>query len=67
MGIRDRRYLWKKPVKLDNSKLAAFLGAEPHTPLDIAVRATLSELGCIDANVRVSRSANVTLTEGTIS
>ncbi|MEQ8327207.1 MAG: NAD(P)H-binding protein [Parvibaculum sp.] len=65
--MREMRYLWKKPVKLDNSKLAAFLGAEPHTPLDIAVRATLSELGCIDANVRVSRSANVTLTEGTIS
>ena len=47
--MREMRYLWKKPVRLDNTKLVAFLGHEPHTPLDIAVRATLVDLGCIDA------------------
>ena len=34
-------------VRLDNAKLIAFLGAEPHTPLDAAVRASLVELGCL--------------------
>ncbi len=30
-------WLWKHPLRLDNSKLVALLGAEPHTPLDEAV------------------------------
>lgn len=47
--MREMRYLWKKPVRLDNAKLVAFLGHEPHTSLDIAARATLADLGCIDA------------------
>ena len=65
--MREMRYLWKKPVKLDNSKLVAFLGHEPHTPLDVAVRATLSGLGCIDmADIRMSNPANADLTKGTI-
>jgi nucleoside-diphosphate-sugar epimerase len=44
--ILEMRYLWKKPVKLDNARLLALLGEEPHTPLDTAVRAALSGLGC---------------------
>ena len=28
------RYLWKRPIGLDNAKLVAFLGEEPATPLD---------------------------------
>jgi len=43
----EMRYLWREPVKLDNRKLVAFLGAEPHTDLDEAVRATLAGLGCL--------------------
>lgn len=43
----EMRYLWKVPVKLDNRKLVAFLGEEPHTPLDQALRATLRGLGCL--------------------
>jgi len=43
----ELRYLWQTPVRLDNSKLMAFLGAEPHTPLDQAVRASLIGLGCL--------------------
>lgn len=38
------RYLWRAPVRLDNAKLVAFLGEEPHTPLGEAVRRTLAAL-----------------------
>jgi hypothetical protein len=34
-------------VSLDNAKLVAALGAEPHTPVDQAVAATLAGLGCL--------------------
>ena len=33
----EMRYLWNTPVELDNSKLCAFIGAEPHTPLAEAI------------------------------
>ncbi|HYQ15236.1 MAG TPA: SDR family NAD(P)-dependent oxidoreductase [Polyangiaceae bacterium] len=42
----EMRYLWQRPLRLDNRKLRAFLGAEPHTPLDQALRMTLDALGC---------------------
>ncbi len=38
------RYLWTTPVRLDNSKLIAFLGSEPHTPLQDALKTTLRAL-----------------------
>ena len=40
----EMRYLWNRPIGLDNAKLVAFLGAEPHTDLDTAVRAALGDL-----------------------
>jgi nucleoside-diphosphate-sugar epimerase len=43
----ELRYLWQRSVRLENAKLVAFLGAEPHTPIDAAVRATLTGLGCL--------------------
>jgi nucleoside-diphosphate-sugar epimerase len=43
----ELRYLWQHPVRLDNAKLVAFLGAEPHTPIDAAAHATLVGLGCL--------------------
>jgi nucleoside-diphosphate-sugar epimerase len=46
----ELRYLWQQPVRLDNAKLVAFLGAEPHTPLDEAVRTTLIGLGSLRGN-----------------
>lgn len=46
-GLHEMRRLWRVPVRLDNARLVAALGAEPHTPLDIAVRATLGGLGCL--------------------
>lgn len=45
--MREMRYLWQTPVRLDNSKLTAFLGREPHTPLDMAVTASLAGLDCL--------------------
>lgn len=42
------RYLWERPLRMGNAKLVAFLGHEPHTPLDEAVRVTLQGLGCLD-------------------
>jgi len=44
--VLEMRYLWTTPVKLDNHKLVAFLGEEPHTDLDTALRRTLQGLGC---------------------
>jgi nucleoside-diphosphate-sugar epimerase len=37
----EMRYLWRVPVCLDNSKLVALTGKEPHTPLGEAVRKSL--------------------------
>jgi nucleoside-diphosphate-sugar epimerase len=42
----EMRYLWSRTMLLDNRKLVAFLGSEPHTPTDEALRATLAGLGC---------------------
>jgi len=43
----EMRYLWRTPVRLDNRRLLATLGEEPRTPLDTAVRETLSAMGCL--------------------
>ncbi|MDH7798259.1 MULTISPECIES: NAD-dependent epimerase/dehydratase family protein [unclassified Beijerinckia] len=45
----EMKYLWQMPVRMQNGRLLAALGAEPHTPLDAAVQATLAGLGCMDA------------------
>lgn len=45
----EMRYLWKRPLRLDNAKLTAFLGEEPHTPTDRAVAVALDTLGCLKA------------------
>lgn len=45
----EMRYLWSRTLLLDNSKLVRFLGREPHTPLDQALRTTLVGLGCVSA------------------
>ena len=43
--LAEMRPFWRHPVRLDNRRLVAFLGEEPHTPLDVAVRATMEGLG----------------------
>ncbi|WP_117193703.1 NAD-dependent epimerase/dehydratase family protein [Rhizobium terrae] len=46
--LSEMRYLWKEPLRMNNGKLAAFLGEEPSTPIDEAVRAALADLGCLN-------------------
>jgi nucleoside-diphosphate-sugar epimerase len=48
--MREMRYLWREPVRMDNARLMAALGQEPHTPLDEALEATLVGLGCFTAS-----------------
>lgn len=45
--MQEMRYLWQTPLLLDNRRLVATLGREPHTPLEQAVEATLVDLGCL--------------------
>ena len=39
--VIEMRYLWREEIRLDNRRLVAFLGEEPHAPLDAAVAETL--------------------------
>jgi nucleoside-diphosphate-sugar epimerase len=61
--MREMRYLWREPLRMDNSRLVAFLGEEPHTPLDEAMKTTLVGLGCLplatSAAPRGARPASV--------
>ncbi|MDO3431569.1 NAD(P)H-binding protein [Rhizobium sp. CBN3] len=45
--IKEMRYLWKVPLRMNNAKLVAELSKEPQTPIDEAVRASLVALGCL--------------------
>lgn len=45
--LLEMRYLWQTPLRMSNAKLVAFLGSEPHTPVEEAVRATLVDLKCL--------------------
>ena len=38
----EMRYLWQVPIQLDNTKLRALIGTEPHTCLEDALAATLN-------------------------
>ncbi len=55
--MREMRYLWREPVRMDNARLIAALGQEPHTSLDQAVEATLAGLGCFAASVSLEARA----------
>jgi nucleoside-diphosphate-sugar epimerase len=54
--LLEMRYLWRQPVRMQNARLVATLGREPRTPLDEAVGATLTGLGCLAG---VARPAEV--------
>lgn len=45
----EMRYLWQQPVRMANDGLRRVLGAEPNTPLDVALERTLEGLGCLPA------------------
>jgi nucleoside-diphosphate-sugar epimerase len=48
--MQEMRYLWRAPLRLDNSRLLQMLRDEPHTPLDEAVRNTLIGIGSLGHN-----------------
>lgn len=48
--MAEMRYLWREPLRLDNTSLLAVLGTEPHTPLVDAVRDSLAGLGCLPSD-----------------
>jgi nucleoside-diphosphate-sugar epimerase len=62
--LLEMRYLWENPIGLDNAKLVRFLGEEPHTPFDRALKATLVDMGCLEdpisyADVNACRSSSM--------
>jgi nucleoside-diphosphate-sugar epimerase len=44
-ALAAMRYLWRTPHRLDNTRLLAVIGDEPHTPFEQAVRQALADLG----------------------
>lgn len=52
--LREMKYLWEQPVRMDNARLVEVLGHEPHTPLDAAVEASLNGLGCLRAGTPIA-------------
>ena len=42
--VIEMRYLWRTTLRLDNARLVALLGSEPHTPLERAVCASRDAL-----------------------
>lgn len=55
--VIEMRYLWRVPLLLDNARLVARLGREPHTPLDEAVRVSLGTMREAAARAGQPRSA----------
>ena len=51
--MREMRYLWQVPIQLDNAKLCAQIGSEPHTPIDAALEVTLGAGREADAASRI--------------
>jgi nucleoside-diphosphate-sugar epimerase len=45
--VREMRYLWRNPHRLDNTELIELLGEEPRTPIVEAVKRTLRDLKCL--------------------
>ena len=43
----EMRYLWERPVLLDNAKLTARLGEEPHTPIVEALKTALAGMDAL--------------------
>lgn len=56
----EMRWLWKQPLELVNDELVAFLGEEPHTPLERALRETLEGLGCLAEDAALQASSTRT-------
>lgn len=62
--ILEMRYLWQRELHMRNDRLVAFLGTEPRTPIDQAVRETLISLGCLDGQANPGSAGNLALSAG---
>ncbi|MCZ4290124.1 NAD(P)H-binding protein [Hoeflea alexandrii] len=62
--LLEMRYLWQRELHMRNDRLVAFLGAEPHTPIDQAVRETLISLDCLDGHANPGSARNLSLSAG---
>ena len=62
--LLEMRYLWQQPLQLDNRKLVALLGAEPHTELKQAIGDTLHRKRC-ESNSCVVKSRQADATDHT--
>lgn len=60
--LMEMRYLWRTTIRLDNQALVGFLGAEPRTPIDEAVRTTLIANGCLPPEAPAARASHALLT-----
>jgi hypothetical protein len=56
--MREMSYLWREPLRMDNSLLLSVLDREPHTALETAVEVTLQGLGCLDVAPRAARTGS---------
>ncbi|HYM34767.1 MAG TPA: NAD-dependent epimerase/dehydratase family protein [Steroidobacteraceae bacterium] len=55
----EMRYLWNEAIELDNRKLRARIGTEPHTPIEEAIRSTLIGIRCIsNASISAARAGS---------
>lgn len=45
--LHEMRYLWMRPIRLDNARLLELLGNEPHTAFEQAIEASLIGIGCL--------------------
>lgn len=50
----EMRYLWENAVLLDNGRLVKTLGAEPHTPLETALKVALQGQGCLPTDQKAA-------------
>ncbi len=54
--IAEMNYLWQAPHRLVSERLAAVIGEVPHTPLDVAARQALCDIGVVVAAKRNGES-----------
>ena len=56
-ALMEMRYLWDTPHGLDNTRLTALIGPEPHTTLGTAVKLALADLGNFKSQANTSQPA----------
>ncbi|MDD2926643.1 sugar nucleotide-binding protein [Rhodoferax sp.] len=63
-ALVEMRYLWDTPHTLDNTRLQALIGDEPHTPWPVAVRTALADLGLLAHRAGVTSGMGVSRAAG---